>query len=41
MLAKFVVSDVNAGSGEPTMTIIPPIEQYVSTYDFVVSARVL
>ena len=42
MLAKFITSDVDAESGEPTMSIIHPTEQYLSDYDFNVSTcRVL
>ena len=42
MLAKFMTSDVDAESGEPTMSIIHPTEQYLSDYDFNVSTcRVL
>ena len=40
MLAKFMTSDVNAPSGEPTMTVIPPVQQYLSDYDFNVSTSV-
>ena len=42
MLAKFITSDQVADTGEPTMSIIHPTEQYLSDYDFNVSTcRVL
>ena len=36
MVAKFVVSDETAASGEPTMMLMQSYEQFIDDYDFVV-----
>ena len=34
MVAKFVTSDVAADAGHPSMTIVQPTEQFISSYEF-------
>ena len=36
MVAKFVTSDVTAPSSQPAMTLVQPVEQFLSDYSFVV-----
>lgn len=37
MVVKYVVSDSVSTAAQPTMTLVQPVEQYHSDYDFAVS----